>query len=77
MQEAIDIKELNDRINRESSFIDLINKEISKVIVGQKHLTDSKSRIAASNNVNIPSNKTTLNGPITETLSVREFEEKL
>ncbi len=41
MQETTDIKELNERIGRESSFIDLINREISRVIVGQKHLTDS------------------------------------
>ena len=41
MEETIDIKELNERIKQESSFIDLINKEISRVIVGQKHLIDS------------------------------------
>ncbi|TVR73267.1 MAG: ATPase [Marinilabiliales bacterium] len=41
MQETIDIKELNERIRQESSFIDAINNELSKVIVGQKHLTDS------------------------------------
>jgi MoxR-like ATPase len=41
MNETADIKELNERIRQESTFIDLINREISKVIVGQKHLTDS------------------------------------
>ena len=41
MDESIDIKELNERISRESSFIDTINREMAKVIVGQKHLTDS------------------------------------
>lgn len=41
MSEIIDIKELNDRIQRESSFIDLITMEMNKVIVGQKHLTES------------------------------------
>ncbi len=41
MEETIDIKELNERIKQESSFIELINKEISRVIVGQKHLIDS------------------------------------
>ena len=41
MNETIDIKELNERISRESSFVDLINQEISKVIVGQQHLIDS------------------------------------
>ena len=35
-----DIRELNDRIQRESQFIDLINLEMSKVIVGQKHMTE-------------------------------------
>ena len=41
MEVSIDIKELNERIRQESSFIELINRELSKVIVGQKHLTDS------------------------------------
>ncbi len=41
MNEAIDIKEINERIKQESSFIEFINREISKVIVGQKHLIDS------------------------------------
>jgi len=34
------IKELNERIEKESSFIDLINLEMNKVIVGQKHMVD-------------------------------------
>lgn len=41
MSEIVDIKELNDRIQRESSFVDLITMEMNKVIVGQKHLTES------------------------------------
>ncbi|MDL2230361.1 AAA family ATPase, partial [Alistipes sp. OttesenSCG-928-L06] len=41
MSETINIKELNERIERESSFVDLLNMEISKVIVGQRHLIDS------------------------------------
>jgi MoxR-like ATPase len=41
MNETINIKELNERIQQESSFVDLITLEISKVIVGQKHLVDS------------------------------------
>ena len=41
MSEAINIKELNERIERESSFVDLLNMEMGKVIVGQKHLVDS------------------------------------
>lgn len=35
-----DIKELNERIQRESAFIDLINMEMDKVIVGQKYMVD-------------------------------------
>jgi MoxR-like ATPase len=35
-----DIKELNDRIQRESAFIDMINLEMDKVIVGQKYMVD-------------------------------------
>lgn len=35
-----DIQELNARIEQESSFIELLNLEIEKVIVGQKHMVD-------------------------------------
>lgn len=35
-----DIRELNERIQRESQFIDLVNLEMSKVIVGQKQMTE-------------------------------------
>ena len=41
MNVTVDIRELNERIQKESSFIDLVTIEISKVIVGQKHLTES------------------------------------
>lgn len=41
MNEVINIKELNERIERESQFVDILNMEMSKVIVGQKHLLDS------------------------------------
>jgi len=34
------IKELNEKIERESAFIERINQEIKKVIIGQKHLID-------------------------------------
>ena len=37
----IDIKELNERIQKESSFVDMIDMEVKKVIVGQKHLVES------------------------------------
>jgi MoxR-like ATPase len=35
-----DIKELNDRIQKESAFVDIINMEMHKVIVGQKHMVE-------------------------------------
>ncbi len=41
MIQTVDIKELNERIQRESSFVDLISMEMNKVIVGQKHLVES------------------------------------
>lgn len=34
------IRELNEKIQQESSFIDLINLEMNKVIVGQKHMIE-------------------------------------
>ncbi|MBR5385738.1 MAG: AAA family ATPase [Bacteroidales bacterium] len=39
--ESVNIKELNDRIQKESSFVDLLTLEIGKVIVGQKNLVDN------------------------------------
>ena len=41
MSEVINIKALNERIERESVFIDTLNLEMGKVIVGQKHLVDT------------------------------------
>ncbi len=38
--DTVDIKALNDRIQQESSFVDMINIEMNKVIVGQKHLVE-------------------------------------
>jgi len=35
-----DIKELNEKIARESAFIDMINLEMDKVIVGQKYMVE-------------------------------------
>ena len=35
-----DIKELNERIQRESAFIDLIDMEMHRVIVGQRHMVE-------------------------------------
>jgi len=34
------IRELNEKIQKESQFIDLINLEMNKVIIGQKHMTE-------------------------------------
>ena len=39
--ESINIKELNDRIQKESSFVDLLTAEMNKVIVGQKQLVEN------------------------------------
>ncbi len=36
----VDIRELNDRIQRESAFVDLLTNEMDKVIVGQKHMVE-------------------------------------
>ena len=36
----MNIKELNEKIQKESGFVDMINMEISKVIVGQKYLVE-------------------------------------
>ncbi|OFY90230.1 MAG: ATPase, partial [Bacteroidetes bacterium RIFOXYA2_FULL_33_7] len=41
MNETVDIKELNERIQKESAFIDIVTMEMNKVIVGQKHLVES------------------------------------
>jgi MoxR-like ATPase len=35
-----DIKELNEKIQQESSFVDMINLEMNKVIIGQKKMTE-------------------------------------
>lgn len=41
VQSTLDIKELNERIRLESSFVDIVNIEMGKVIVGQRHLVES------------------------------------
>jgi MoxR-like ATPase len=40
MAETIDIRELNERIQLESAFVDMITMEMHKVIVGQKHMIE-------------------------------------
>ena len=41
MQTTVDIRELQERIERESSFIDALTMGMNQVIVGQKHLVES------------------------------------
>lgn len=41
MAENINIKELNEKIEKESAFVDIITLEVGKVIVGQRHLIES------------------------------------
>ncbi|PKP47704.1 MAG: ATPase [Bacteroidetes bacterium HGW-Bacteroidetes-12] len=36
----VDIRALNEKIQRESSFVDLVTMEMDKVIIGQKHMTE-------------------------------------
>lgn len=39
--ESVNIKELNDRIQQESAFVDMLTMEMGKVIVGQKSLVEN------------------------------------
>ena len=39
--ESVNIQELNDRIGRESAFVDVLQMEVGKRIVGQKHMVES------------------------------------
>jgi MoxR-like ATPase len=41
MEQTADIRILNEKIEKESAFVDMIRMEMNKVIVGQKHLVDS------------------------------------
>lgn len=41
MQTTVDIRELQERIERESSFVDALTLGMNQVIVGQKHLVES------------------------------------
>ncbi|PKP28122.1 MAG: ATPase [Bacteroidetes bacterium HGW-Bacteroidetes-19] len=40
MNTQVDIRELNERIQRESSFMDMVNMEMNKVIIGQKQMVE-------------------------------------
>src|SRR6185295_19104629 len=37
---VMDIKEINEKIQRESAFVDLLSMEMSKVIIGQKYMIE-------------------------------------
>lgn len=41
MEQTADIRVLNEKIEKESAFVDMIRIEMNKVIIGQRHLTDS------------------------------------
>lgn len=41
MNQSLDIRELNERIEKQSAFVDALVMGMNKVIVGQKHLVDS------------------------------------
>lgn len=40
MSQTVDIRELNERIESKSSFVNMITMGMDKVIVGQKHLIE-------------------------------------
>jgi len=40
MTEQVDIKELNEKIQKESAFVDILTMELKKTIVGQKHMIE-------------------------------------
>ena len=37
---SVDIKAINEKIEKESAFVDLLMMEMNKVIVGQKHMIE-------------------------------------
>jgi len=37
---SVDIRAINEKIEKESAFVDLLNLEINKVIIGQKHMIE-------------------------------------
>ena len=44
MAESIDIRELNERIERQSAFVTNLTTGMDQIIVGQKHLVESVNR---------------------------------
>ena len=51
--ESVNIKELNERIQKESAFVDLLSLEMGKVIVGQKHLVENLMIAMLDGDVNL------------------------
>ena len=41
MNQSVDIRELNEKIEKQSSFVDALVMGMDKVIIGQKHLVES------------------------------------
>ena len=39
--DSLDIQALNEKIEKESAFIDILSMEMNKVIVGQKHMVET------------------------------------
>ncbi|MGA8854903.1 MAG: ATPase, partial [Christiangramia sp.] len=37
---SVDIASINEKIEKESAFVDLLTREMNKVIVGQKHMVE-------------------------------------
>ena len=40
MNKTVDIKAINEKIEKESAFVDLLTMEINKVIIGQKEMVE-------------------------------------
>ena len=40
MENKVDIKKINEKIEKESAFVELVRAEMNKVIVGQKNMID-------------------------------------
>ena len=38
--QTVDIRAINEKIEKESAFVDLLTMEMNKVIVGQKHMVE-------------------------------------
>ena len=47
--DSVNIKDLNEKIQKESSFVDILSMEMGKVIVGQKHLVENLEIALLSN----------------------------